>query len=46
MINPRVQEVIDQVGTDVSGKWVSVENVQEIVNIIMEKAIAELTNKD
>lgn len=34
-MNNKIKEVIKEVGTDVSGKWVSIANVEKIVQMII-----------
>jgi hypothetical protein len=31
----RIKELIDQVGTDVSGKWISIDNAEKLVELII-----------
>ena len=32
-----IKELIKQVGTDVSGKWMNVDNVEEFANLIIQE---------
>jgi hypothetical protein len=36
-MNSQIQNLIKQVGTDVSGKWISVDNVNIIAELIVEE---------
>jgi hypothetical protein len=36
-MSERIKELIKQVGTDVSGKWMNVDNVEEFANLIIQE---------
>ena len=36
-MNTQIQDLITQVGTDISGKWVSVDNVAVIAELIVQE---------
>jgi hypothetical protein len=36
-MNLQIQDLIKQVGTDISGKWVSVDNVAVIAELIVQE---------
>ena len=36
-MNGRIKELIKQVGTDVSGKWMNVDNSEEFANLIIQE---------
>ena len=36
-MNERIKELIKQVGTDVSGKWMNVDNSEEFANLIIQE---------
>ena len=36
-MNSKIQDLIKQVGTDVSGKWISVDNVNAIAELIVQE---------
>ena len=38
----RIQELVNQVGTDTSGKWVSIENLHRVAELIVRES-TELT---
>jgi len=41
-MNQRIQALIDQVGTDVSGKWISVDNAETLVEAIIRECCTAL----
>jgi hypothetical protein len=36
-MNERVKELIKQIGTDVSGKWMSIDNTEKFAELIVEE---------
>jgi hypothetical protein len=36
-MNNRIKELIEQVGTDVSGKWMNVDNSEKFAELIVRK---------
>ena len=36
-MNERIKELIKQVGTDVSGKWMNVDNIQKLAELIVKE---------
>ena len=40
-MNNRIKELIEQVGTDVSGKWINVDNSEKLAELIVREC-AEL----
>jgi hypothetical protein len=38
-MSERIKELIKQVGTDVSGKWMNVDNVEKFANLIIFECI-------
>ena len=38
-MNERIKELIKQVGTDSSGKWIGVENVEKFAELIVRECI-------
>ena len=38
MINERIQELLKQAGTDVSGKWMNVENAEKFAGLKLNNA--------
>ena len=36
-MSERIKELIKQVGTDVSGKWMNVDNSEEFANLIIQE---------
>jgi hypothetical protein len=41
-MNLQIQQLIDTVGTDVSGKWIAVDNVDLIAESIVKECLANL----
>ena len=41
-MNERIKELIKQVGTDSSGKWIGVENVEKFAELIVRECMSEL----
>ena len=39
-MSERIKELIEKVGTDVSGKWMSIDNVNNVVDLILADVIA------
>lgn len=36
-MNDRIRELLQQVGTDVSGKWISVDNAEKLAELIVRE---------
>jgi len=36
-MNERIEELVKQVGTDVSGKWMNVDNVEKFAELIVQE---------
>ena len=36
-MNDRIEELVKQVGTDVSGKWMNVDNVEKFAELIVQE---------
>ena len=36
-MNERIKELLQQVGTDVSGKWISVDNAEKLAELIIRE---------
>ncbi len=36
-MNNRIKELIEQVGTDVSGKWMNVDNLEKFAELIVQE---------
>ena len=39
-MNERIRELLQQVGTDVSGKWISVDNAEKLAELIIRESVA------
>ena len=42
LMNQQIQEIIKQVGTDVSGKWISVDRAEKFAQLVIEQYNKEL----
>jgi hypothetical protein len=38
-MNERIKELLQQVGTDVSGKWISVDNAEKLAELIIRESV-------
>jgi hypothetical protein len=36
-MNDRIEELVKQVGTDISGKWMNVDNVEKFAELIVQE---------
>ena len=43
-MEPKLQELVNQIGTDVSGKWIAVDKVGQLANLIVQEC-AEIADK-
>jgi hypothetical protein len=41
-MEPKLQNLIQQVGTDVSGKWISVDKIDQLANLIVRECMYNL----
>ncbi len=41
-MNEQLQEIIKQVGTDVSGKWISIDNAEKFAQLVIQAYNEEL----
>ena len=41
-MNEKLQEIIKQVGTDISGKWISVDNAEKFAELVISEYNKEL----
>ena len=44
MMNNKIDELIKRVGTDVSGKWISVDKAEELVKIAIAECYIAIDN--
>jgi hypothetical protein len=44
MMNNKIDELIKRVGTDVSGKWISIDQAQELVKIAIAECYIAIEN--
>lgn len=45
-MNQQIQQIIQQVGTDTSGKWISVDRAEKFAQLIIEQYNKELRESD
>jgi hypothetical protein len=45
-MNERIQELIKQAGTDVSGKWMSVEHATKLAELIVQECVHALWTEE
>lgn len=41
-MEPRIQELVNQIGTDVSGKWIAVDRVGQLADLIVRECMHNL----
>ena len=41
-MNDQIQELIKQAGTDISGKWISVDSVEKFAELIVRECMSNL----
>ena len=41
-MNDQIQELIKQAGTDVSGKWISIDNAEKFAELIVRECMSNL----
>ncbi len=41
-MNKAIQQIVEQVGTDVSGKWISIDNAEKFAKLVIEQYNKEL----
>jgi hypothetical protein len=41
-MEPNLQELVNQIGTDVSGKWIAVDRVGQLADLIVQECIRNL----
>jgi hypothetical protein len=45
-MNNDIKNLVDQVGTDVSGKWISVDRADKFVGLVVEECCKQLLKED
>lgn len=45
-LDPKVENLIAEVGTDTSGKWINVDNANQLVKLVVYDFLNELTTDD
>jgi len=41
-MDPKLQELVNQIGTDVSGKWIAVDRVDQLADLIVRECMYNL----
>jgi hypothetical protein len=41
-MEPKLQELVNQIGTDVSGKWIAVDRVDQLADLIVRECMYNL----
>ena len=41
-MEPKLQELVNQIGTDVSGKWIAVDKVDQLTDLIVRECMYNL----
>ncbi len=41
-MEPKLQELVNQIGTDVSGKWIAVDRIDQLAGLIVRECIYNL----
>ena len=41
-MNDQIQELIKQAGTDVSGKWISIDNAEKFAELVVRECMSNL----
>ena len=41
-MEPNLQELVNQIGTDVSGKWIAVDRVDQLADLIVRECMYNL----
>ena len=41
-MEPKLQELVNQVGTDVSGKWIAIDRVDQLADLIVRECMYNL----
>ena len=44
MMNNKIRELIQGVGTDTSGKWISIDNAEELVKLVVAECYIAIEN--
>jgi hypothetical protein len=44
-MNERIKELINQAGTDVSGKWMNVDNSEKFAELIIKECLDQCYNR-
>jgi hypothetical protein len=41
-MEPKLQELVNQIGTDVSGKWIAVDRIDQLADLIVRECMNNL----
>ena len=45
-MNEKIKELMQQAGTDISGKWMSIEQSEKLAELIVQECIDKITTYD
>lgn len=45
-MNEKLKQLIEQVGTDSSGKWMRIDQAEKLVRLVLEEALSAIDNTD
>jgi len=41
-MDPKIQQLVNQIGTDVSGKWIAVDRIDQLADLIVRECMNNL----
>ena len=41
-MEPKLQELVNQIGTDVSGKWIAVDKIDQLTELIVQECVDKI----
>ena len=41
-MDPKIQQLVNQIGTDVSGKWIAVDKIDQLADLIVRECMYNL----
>jgi hypothetical protein len=41
-MDPKIQQLVNQIGTDVSGKWIAVDRIDQLADLIVRECMYNL----
>lgn len=45
-MNEKLKQLIEQVGTDSSGKWMRIDQAEKLVRLVLEESLSAIDNTD